>query len=157
MTKNLVKIDIYLSGIRGGGMAVSVRIEIRGLQRTDAKEEWAENKTVAVGICRKHGDGYAVIYEERTEAGTVRTKLQLEKDRLCICRSGVIGQELLLVFGETHDAPYQTPFGTIALRVQTNDVRTEFSAASLFAHAAYVLLAGEDAVSENEVEIRIRF
>ena len=91
MTKNLVKIDIYLSGIRGGGMAVSVRIEIRGLQRADAKEEWAENKTVAVGICRKHGDGYAVIYEERTEAGTVRTKLQLEKDRLCICRSGVIG------------------------------------------------------------------
>lgn len=136
-------------------MEGSVNVIVEGRQRAGAGEEWARSRTRARGICRKLADGFAVIYEEKTEAGVVRTELGLHGGRLTVQRSGGIGLCLLLEPGQLREAPYETPYGTIPLEVLAKEVVTEFFPDALSARAAYTLFSGGEPVSENELILRI--
>ena len=136
-------------------MEKAVIISVAGRQRAVGGEEWEKSRTLAEGICQETEEGYAVFYEEQTNAGTVRTELRLSDGQIQILRRGGICLSLHLEPGQMREAPYTTPYGMIPLSVLAADVSTEFASGKISARAAYTLFGGGEPVSENELLVQI--
>ena len=102
-------------------MEENVIISIRGSQLYEGQEA-DMTEIVTEGVLRTApGEGYTITYHE-TEltglAGTT-TSLHIEGPRVTLLREGSINSQMVFEVGRKHLSMYETPYGSLAVGVDT--------------------------------------
>ena len=101
----------------------------------------------------KNGAHY-LLFEETGEDGAVtQSRARIRPERFDIKKSGEVATHLFFEEGKTHEAGYETPFGSIPISVRTEKLVAEIGDESLLVELWYRISHGGGA----EAECRMRF
>jgi len=105
----------------------NVIISIRGRQGLDGEQEQVE--LVTEGLLRREKSGYTLSYQESEVtglAGTLTT-FQIEPDCITLLRVGEYNSQMVFQAGRRHMSLYETPYGSVALGINTRRMHSALS------------------------------
>lgn len=133
-------------------MAISVRIDVRNLQRQDGEQNMINYQTR--GYLYQKGQATYLQYREGAEGlEGVQTTLKLEKNRVTLIRHGDISMKQVFENGLRDDGLYQTPYGSLALGTETSLVEMVLGFEEGRVRIFYDLYLGGAVSSANTLEI----
>lgn len=106
----------------------NVIISIRGQQAYQGADEESV-ELVTEGLLRPECGGYTLSYQESEVtgmAGTLTT-FQIEKDCITLVRAGEVNSQMVFQEGRRHLSMYETPYGQLALGVNTRRMRADLN------------------------------
>lgn len=108
----------------------NVIISIVGQQAFDG----AETETVELvteGELREEAGGYTLTYQESAVTGMegTLTTFQIEKDCVTLMRVGEVNAQMVFQEGRRHLSMYATPYGNLAVGVNTRRMRASMNKA----------------------------
>ncbi|MDD5938810.1 MAG: DUF1934 domain-containing protein [Clostridiales bacterium] len=106
----------------------NVIISIRGQQTYQGADEESV-ELVTEGLLRPECGGYTLSYQESEVtgmAGTLTT-FQIEKDCITLVRAGEVNSQMVFQEGRRHLSMYETPYGQLALGVNTRRMRADLN------------------------------
>ena len=106
----------------------NVIISIRGQQAYQGADEESV-ELVTEGLLRPECGGYTLSYQESEVtgmAGTLTT-FQIEKDCITLIRAGEVNSQMVFQEGRRHLSMYETPYGQLALGVNTRRMRADLN------------------------------
>lgn len=99
-------------------MAISVRIDVRNLQRQDEEQNIINYQTR--GYLYQKGQATYLQYQEGAEGlEGVQTTLKIEKNRVTLIRHGDISMKQIFEQGTRDEGMYHTPYGDLTLGTET--------------------------------------
>lgn len=124
-----------------------VQLTVTGVQKPpDGSEERSELRTEA--LCREDGETIFLEYsDEETPC-----ELALEKDRILLKRGA---GEMAMIAGKETACEYETPYGSIPMRVATQQVVIKKTPRSIYARAHYRLRMAPDYEVQSMITIKI--
>jgi len=107
-------------------MEKNVIISIKGNQ----KFVGADNDVIELVTCgqlSRDGDGYILSYQESELTGLegTLTTIQVEPERVTMMRVGQMNTQMVFQEGRRHLAMYNTPYGTMAVGINTRSMYAE--------------------------------
>ncbi len=134
-------------------MKQEVKIWIRGLQKGDGTEEVME--TAAFGeFCTVAGK-YYLKYEELSEEGdSTRTLIKITDETIEVTKRGYTESKMIFVRGMMTRVDYHTPYGTIAMAVDTQELGYKVTEQGITVEIQYDLYLDGEKMSVNEMQIR---
>lgn len=104
-------------------MNENVIISIKSSQMADG-EKPDTIELVTAGSLEKEGDGYLISYAESELTGLegTTTKLHIEGPRVTLVREGSVNSQMIFEEGEKHLSMYETPYGALAVGIDTRRV-----------------------------------
>ena len=107
-------------------MDKSVIISIKGKQSyEDVEDETIE--LVTEGLLNKEGEGeYTLSYQESELTGLegTLTTFQVEQGRITLMRIGEVNSQMVFEEGRRHLSMYDTPYGALAIGINTRRMRS---------------------------------
>ena len=107
-------------------MEKDVIISIKGNQ----KFAGADNDVIELVTCgqlSRDGEGYTLSYQESELTGLegTLTTIQVEPERVTMLRTGQVNTQMVFQEGRRHLAMYDTPYGAMAIGVNTRSMYAE--------------------------------
>ena len=109
-------------------MEKDVIISIKGMQKyEDADPDTIE--LVTEGRLEGDGQGYTLSYQESqlTGLGGTLTTLQVEGERVTLLRVGEVNSQMVFEEGRRHMSMYDTPYGAMAIGINTRHLYADLS------------------------------
>ena len=134
---------------------VTVNIESSHI---DADENLDTIKSFVIGKIIYHNDNVYIIYEEPDENGMEGTKtiLKLAGDKITLSRIGDVRQNMSFEKGKTIRSLYQTPFGALAMSVETRTLQVIFAETDIDIYIEYILMINEKMQGLTRLRIGVR-
>jgi len=107
-------------------MEKNVVISIKGMQKYEGVDPDVV-ELVTEGRMQRLGSGYMISYEESevTGLGSTLTTIQVEGERVTMMRMGDVNSQMVFQEGRRHLSMYNTPYGAMAIGVNTHHLLAE--------------------------------
>lgn len=107
-------------------MDENVIISIKSSQLSDGQKP-DTIELVTAGTLRKEDDGYTIAYQESELTGLegTTTRLRIEGPRVTLVREGSVNSQMIFEEGEKHLSMYETPYGALAVGIDTRRVTSD--------------------------------
>lgn len=104
-------------------MDENVIISIKSSQMADGQKP-DTIELVTAGTLLKEENGYTISYQESELTGLdgTTTKLYIEGPRVTLVREGSVNSQMIFEEGEKHLSMYETPYGSMAVGIDTRRV-----------------------------------
>ena len=139
-------------------MDKSVIISIKGKQSyEDVEDETIE--LVTEGLLAKEGEGeYTLSYQESELTGLegTLTTFQIENGRITLMRIGEVNSQMVFEEGRRHLSMYNTPYGALAVGVNTRRMRTTLGDDGGNIEIDYAIEIDHAVAGRNLFEINVR-
>ena len=136
----------------------NVIISIRGRQfMEEAEAETVE--LVTEGCLQPEGDNcYTLSYQESELTGLegTLTTFQIEENRVTLLRIGEVNSQMVFEEGRRHLSMYNTPYGALAVGINTKKMRADLSAAGGSIEIDYAIEIDHAVAGENLFHIQVR-
>lgn len=139
-------------------MEKDVIISIRGKQ-TPPQGEADTIELVTAGKLELSGeDSITLTYQESEATGLTGTltTIQVEPSRVTLQRVGAVNSQMIFEEGKKHLSMYDTPYGALAVGINTRKMRSnlKFSGGDILIR--YALEIEHGSAGQNEFHIRVR-
>lgn len=138
-------------------MEKNVVISIRGMQKyEDAAPDLVE--LVTEGRLVKEGSGYTLTYQESELTGLegTLTTIQVEGDQVTMLRAGEFNAQMVFQEGRRHLSMYNTPYGAMAIGVNTNHLLAEVDEHGGAIEVDYAIEVDHAIAGRNIFQIKIK-
>lgn len=139
-------------------MDKSVIISIKGVQSLDdSPPETVE--LVTEGRLMDLGDeGYTLTYQESEITGLegTLTTFQVEPDCITLLRVGEVNSQMVFQKGRRHFSMYDTPYGALAVGINTRRLRSSLSESGGEIDIDYAIEIDHAVAGENMFHINVR-
>lgn len=140
-------------------MEKSVILSIRGQQTFDDNSKPEVIELVTEGTLTDHRDGkFTVRYQESQLTGLegTRTTIQVQPDSVCILREGQVNSQMVFEEGRRHLTMYNTPYGAMAIGVNTRRMKVDLDGTGGSIEIDYALEVDHAVAGENLFSIYVR-
>ena len=105
-------------------MEENVIISIKGSQLYKGQDPDV-TELVTAGTLRREQEGYTIAYQETELTGLegTTTKLRIEGPRVTLLRQGSVNSQMIFEVGRKHLSMYETPYGALAVGVETRRLK----------------------------------
>ena len=139
-------------------MDKSVIISIKGKQSyEDVEDETIE--LVTEGLLNKEGEGeYTLSYQESELTGLegTLTTFQVEQGRITLMRIGEVNSQMVFEEGRRHLSMYDTPYGALAIGVNTRRMRSSLGEHGGDIEIDYAIEIDHAMAGQNLFQINVR-
>ena len=139
-------------------MDKSVIISIKGKQSyEDVEDETIE--LVTEGLLNKEGEGeYTLSYQESELTGLegTLTTFQVEQGRITLMRIGEVNSQMVFEEGRRHLSMYDTPYGALAIGVNTRRMRSSLGEHGGDIEIDYAIEIDHALAGQNLFQINVR-
>ena len=139
-------------------MDKSVIISIKGKQSyEDVEDETIE--LVTEGLLNKEGEGeYTLSYQESELTGLegTLTTFQVEQGRITLMRIGEVNSQMVFEEGRRHLSMYDTPYGALAIGVNTRRMRSSLGEHGGDIEIDYAIEIDHAVAVQNLFQINVR-
>ena len=139
-------------------MDKSVIISIKGKQSyEDVEDETIE--LVTEGLLNKEGEGeYTLSYQESELTGLegTLTTFQGEQGRITLMRIGEVNSQMVFEEGRRHLSMYDTPYGALAIGVNTRRMRSSLGEHGGDIEIDYAIEIDHAVAGQNLFQINVR-
>lgn len=139
-------------------MDKSVIISIKGKQSyEDVEDEIIE--LVTEGLLNKEGEGeYTLSYQESELTGLegTLTTFQVEQGRITLMRIGEVNSQMVFEEGRRHLSMYDTPYGALAIGVNTRRMRSSLGEHGGDIEIDYAIEIDHAMAGQNLFQINVR-
>ena len=138
-------------------MEKEVIISIKGMQ----KYENAEPDTIELvtgGRLERDGESFTLSYQESAVTGMdgTLTTFQIEPERVTLLRLGQFNSEMVFELGRRHLSMYDTPYGALAMGVNTRELSCGLDRQGGALHIVYDLEVDHALAGRNTFDIQVR-
>lgn len=119
--------------------------------------EKERNQTKCRARYRWDKEQHVLEYEERGEEGEkpTQSRLLIERERIEICRKGMVDSRMVIEREKEHECLYETPYGAFSMKIRTVHVNCLETEDKIHARARYTLVMEGDYTADCAVTIRI--
>ena len=105
-------------------MEENVIISIKGSQLYEGQDPDV-TELVTAGTLRREQEGYTIAYQETELTGLegTLTTFQIERGRITLLRMGSVNSEMVFEVGRKHLSMYETPYGALAVGIETRRLK----------------------------------
>ncbi len=134
-----------------------VLLSIRGEQYFDGVDPDA-TELMTEGTLRLTERGLVLRYEETALTGMegTTTAFTLEDDRVILTRMGTVNSQMVFEEGKQHTSLYETPFGELAVDIQTSLLRHRLSERGGLLEIKYSIAVEHTLTGRNCFKIRVK-
>ncbi|MBU5435861.1 DUF1934 domain-containing protein [Pseudoflavonifractor sp. MSJ-37] len=136
----------------------NVIISIRGIQAGEGQKEDVI-ELVTEGRLEDEGDGqFTLSYQESEVTGMdgTLTTFQIEPERVTLLRLGQFNSEMVFELGRRHLSMYDTPYGALAMGVNTRELSCGLDRQGGALHIVYDLEVDHALAGRNTFDIQVR-
>lgn len=140
-------------------MDKNVILSIRGQQTFDDNSAPEVIELVTEGtLTPLEGGNYTVRYQESELTGLegTRTTIQVEQSSVTILREGQVNSQMVFEPGRRHLTMYNTPYGALAIGVNTRKMKVALDETGGEIEIDYALEVDHAVAGENLFHIRIK-
>jgi len=136
-------------------MTKEVLVKVEGLQ-TDSKEEAVV--VSALGAYHRRNGKYYIRYDEVTEdgQGLIHNMLKIASGQIVITKKGSFQSQMTFDIMEGTQTNYQTPYGVIALNIDTKLIEIEEFDDEIKVKLKYDLSSEGKPISNNMINITVK-
>lgn len=142
------EVELIISGLgldetAGIGQQSAVEAE----RRTATRAEYFE----------KNGSHY-LLYEEQPAGfdAVSKCRMKIRENYLELVRQGEVRTQMIFESGKTHPVDYRTPYGSLAMEIDTKKVNIKVEENALYVTVEYTLAAWGDGISDYKIDIEVR-
>ena len=112
-------------------MENNVIISIQGKQSFEDQEPEVIELVTEGQLAQDGEDGYTLSYQESELTGLegTLTTFQIEPERVTLLRMGEVNSQMVFEEGRRHLSMYNTPYGALAVGINTKKMRAQLSPA----------------------------
>ena len=139
-------------------MTDNVIISIRGRQLY-AESSPDEVELVTSGTLKRDGaGGYIVSYAETELTGLegTTTTFEVRDPQVILTRTGSVNSQMVFEEGKQHTSLYETPFGELAIDIQTSRLRHSLTEQGGLMDLRYSISVDHSVTGRNAFKIRVR-
>lgn len=140
-------------------MEKSVILSIRGQQTFEDNSDPEVIELVTEGTLTDHRNGnYTVRYQESELTGLegTSTTIQVEPGSVCILREGQVNSQMVFEEGRRHLTMYNTPYGAMAIGVNTRKMKVNLDETGGSIEINYALEVDHAVAGENLFSVYVR-
>ena len=138
-------------------MEENVIISIKGSQLYEGQDPDV-TELVTAGTLRREQEGYTIAYQETELTGLegTTTKLRIEGPRVTLLRQGSVNSQMIFEEGRQHTSLYETPYGELAVDVQTSRLRHNLTERGGIMEIQYSIAVEHTVTGRNCFKIRVK-
>lgn len=139
-------------------MEKEVLIALKGLQFAMDEEGAQALETITPAEYYKRNDKHYVVYEEPTEGFTDITKnvIKFGSSQVEVTKRGLVNVHMVFEENKKNMTSYATPFGTILIGIDTDEVQIREEDDRIQVNVAYSLEANYEHMADCRIEMNIR-
>jgi len=151
--------------MRHGGLTLTniereklpVLLTIRGEQYFDNLDPDA-TELMTEGVMEVLEDGFLITYEESELTGMegTTTTFDVQGRRVILSRTGKVNSQMVFEEGKQHTSMYETPFGELAVDIQTSTLRHTLSERGGLMEIRYSIAVEHTVTGRNCFKIRVK-
>ena len=134
-----------------------VLLSIRGEQYFDGIDP-DETELMTEGTMALTEDGMVLSYEESELTGMegTTTTFEVKGPRVTLTRSGAVNSQMVFEEGRQHTSLYETPFGELAVDIQSSELKHNLSERGGLMEIKYSIAVEHTVTGRNCFKIRVR-
>lgn len=134
-----------------------VMLSIRGEQYFDDCDPDA-TELMTEGTMELTSQGMVLAYRESALTGMegTETTFALQGPRVTLTRSGSVNSQMVFEEGRQHTSLYETPFGELAVDIQTSRLRHTLTERGGVMEIQYSIAVDHTATGKNSFKIRVK-
>lgn len=138
-------------------MTKDVILTISGLQFAQEMDAEPIEIVTAGNYYKKNGKHY-IIYEEVMEGfeGSTKNIIKLSEDYLDITKEGIANVHMVFEKNKKNMTYYQTPFGSLFIGIDAEQVQVEESEDNIDVNVAYTLEANYEHLADCKIQMNIK-
>ena len=142
---------------QAGEAALPVLLTIRGEQYFDDLDPDATELLTDASM-RMTPEGLLFSYEESALTGMegTTTTFEVRGPRVILTRSGAVNSQMVFEEGRQHTSLYETPFGELAVDIQTSYLRHNLTERGGLLEIKYSIAVDHTATGRNVFKIRVK-
>lgn len=139
-------------------MENNVIISIQGRQSFEDQEPELIELVTEGRLSPDGEDGYTLSYQESELTGLegTLTTFQIEPERVTLLRVGEVNSQMVFEEGRRHLSMYNTPYGALAVGINTKKMRAQLSPVGGSIEINYALEIDHAVAGENLFHIQVR-
>ena len=136
---------------------IPVVISVRGEQYYDGVDPDA-TELMTEGTLEQMEDGLRISYQETALTGMegTLTTFEIGGSRVILRRSGSVSSQMVFEEGRQHTSLYETPFGDLAVDIQTSRLRHNLTERGGIMEIRYSIAVEHAVTGRNCFKIRVR-
>lgn len=118
-----------------------------------------EIELVTAGVMERDGQGGCIIsYQESELTGLegTTTSFEVRGPQVILSRTGSVNSQMVFEEGKQHTSLYETPFGELAIDIQTSRLRHSLTERGGLLDLRYSISVDHSATGRNAFKIRVR-
>ena len=138
-------------------MEKDVVISIKGMQRYENGES-DSIELVTEGRLAREGNSYTLSYQESELTGLegTTTTFEVRGPQVILSRTGGVNSQMVFEEGKQHTSLYETPFGELAIDIQTSRLRHSLTERGGLMDLRYSISVDHSVTGRNSFKIRVR-
>ena len=134
-----------------------VLLTIRSEQRFEDMEP-DSIELMTEGTLELTGEGMILSYQESELTGLngTTTAFEVRGPRVILTRTGSVNSQMVFEEGKQHTSLYETPFGELAIDIQTSRLRHSLTERGGLMDLQYSISVDHSATGRNAFKIRVR-
>ena len=130
---------------------------IRGEQYFDNAEPDA-TELMTAGVLELTESGVRLTYQESELTGMegTTTTFDISSSQVVLTRTGSVSSRMVFEEGRQHTSLYETPFGELAVDIQTSALRHNLSERGGVLEIKYSIAVGNTVTGKNSFKIRVK-
>ncbi len=139
------------------GEKFPVMISVRGEQYYDGIDPDA-TELMTEGTLERTAEGLRISYQETELTGMegTRTIFEVGPSRVILRRTGQVNSQMVFEEGRQHTSLYETPFGDLAVDIQTGRLRHNLTERGGIMEIKYSIAVDHAVTGRNCFKIRVR-
>lgn len=137
-------------------MRENVIISIKGRQLFDEQEPDVM-ELVTSGVMEQTEDGFMLSYQESELTGLegTTTRFHVQGSQVTLLREGEVNSLMVFEEGRRHLSMYETPYGALAIGINTRRMRTELSPHGAHIEIDYAIEVDNALTGQNLFQIHV--
>ena len=138
-------------------MEKEVVISIKGMQKYEGALPDAM-ELVTKGRLAREGESYTLSYQESELTGLegTTTTFEVRGSQVILSRTGGVNSQMVFEEGKQHTSLYETPFGELAIDIQTSRLRHSLTERGGLMDLQYSISVDHSVTGRNAFRIRVR-
>ena len=138
-------------------MDKDVVISIKGMQKYEGTPPDVV-ELVTAGRLSRDGESYTLSYQESELTGLegTTTTFEVRGPQVILSRTGSVNSQMVFEEGKQHTSLYETPFGELAIDIQTSRLRQSLTEQGGLMDLRYSISVDHSVTGRNAFKIRVR-
>lgn len=138
-------------------MEKNVVISIKGMQKYQGTDPDTV-ELVTEGRLRREGESYVLSYQESEITGLdgTHTTIRVEPEQVTLLRMGQFNSQMVFQEGRRHLSMYNTPYGAMAIGVNTRHLAADLNETGGSIDIDYALEVDHAVAGRNVFQIRVK-